>query len=181
MTDRCVLWIVGEPGVGKTTVARALLESYGPKLTELRSPKFTRFGPPMIDTVAAAGWWRGMPFDGADTLGISEIKSALAYWRDQLTELPLAVFDGDKLASASAVECVRAAGARMVCFLLADELGASARRLQRGTHQNSIWVKGRRTKARNFYESFPGKRFECEYGLYEADALALMMREAVSP
>lgn len=79
-----LVWIVGEPGVGKTTLAREILTCVAPPYVkeEIINPKFTLFkdngeiGDGEI-VLAAAGFWRGNTFDGADTLPISQIKPAV--------------------------------------------------------------------------------------------------------
>lgn len=151
---RMVLWIVGEPGIGKTTIARMLLESHWRRDLEIISPKWTGFGPDMC----AAGWWRGEKFDGADTLPISQIKLALPYWRDHMSHR-VAVIDGDKLSNSGAVQVANEMGARMACVLLTGVSEAIDRRLVRGTAQNEKWIDGRRTKARNFHHRFPRARY----------------------
>lgn len=149
-----VLWIVGEPGVGKTTFARTLLESRGTRAGENDSPKWTEFGA----TTTAAGWWRGGKFDGADTLAISQIKPAIEYLVSLCkTTSAVHVIDGDKLSNANAVKAVQDVGARMVCVYLHGQTVARERRLARSTTQNESWVKGRATKAERFFRSFPGE------------------------
>jgi hypothetical protein len=147
-----VVWIVGEPGVGKTTLSRALLKEFGGEPREIAKPKFTLFG----DVVAAAGHWRGTTFDGADTLPISDIKPAIMYISEALMDREMVLLDGDKLANAGAVEALEDVGCKPVCFFLANPHLAVERRLKRGTNQNAVWVRGRRTKASNFYDRFPG-------------------------
>jgi hypothetical protein len=173
VTQRCVLWIVGEPGVGKTTIARALLLGYSDHPTfENQSPKWTGFG-----SAAAAGWWRGEKFDGADTLAISQIKPAMTFWRDFLHHTEVAIIDGDKLSNAGAVEVAREAGAKLICFLITGEEKAAERRGTRGTVQNATWVNGRRTKSKNFHDRFPGSKFSVDVSL-GTDAIVQMMKKA---
>ncbi len=146
-----VLWIVGEPGIGKTTLARVLIDrltnSQERSSIEILRPKWTLFA----ESVAAAGHWRGDKFDGADTLPISDIKPAMEYWKEHLSSYLLTLLDGDKLSNAGAVAFVRPIAKRTLCVLLYDEETATKRRIQRGTTQNATWVKGRRTKAERFF------------------------------
>lgn len=158
-----VLWIVGEPGVGKTTLARKILLDYGPPNAVVRRPKWTVFGWYAKSEAAAVGTWEGRPFDGGDTVPIGDIKPALTYYADHLADdLPLVVFDGDKFANANAVEYVRATapGSQLVCLHLVGPEDAAAGRLARsqvtGKTQDDTWVRGRRTKSARFAEGFPG-------------------------
>lgn len=153
---RTVVWFVGEPGIGKTTLARAYLATHGGTVWELKSPKWTGFGR-LQATAAAAGWWRGETFDGADTLPISQIKPAMEHWATRLGDVPIAVLDGDKLSNAGALETAQSQGARLVCVLIEGVDQAANRRTQRGMKQNEQWVAGRRTKAKRFFESFSGE------------------------
>lgn len=153
---RTVLWLVGEPGVGKTTLARRFL---GTAIQEFPDPKWTRF----VGDVAAAGWWRKTAFDGADTLSISQIKPAMNFWRDSLPWARLALIDGDKLSNGPAVELVRSTpDTRLVCVRLWSARLAEYRRTQRargtGKVQDAAWVEGRNTKSKNFYNNFPGQK-----------------------
>jgi GTPase SAR1 family protein len=168
MDSSTILWIVGEPGVGKTTIARQLLESYGPRGQEYVTPKWTRFG-----NVAAAGWWRGGSFDGTDTLPISHIKLALPFYLNCIP-CDLAVLDGDKLANQGVVNVATEAGCRIICFHLTGPSLAIQRRIARGTVQRQSWVDGRRTKAQSFYNKFPATRFEVEVTPDTAPIVKLM-------
>lgn len=165
-----VLWIVGEPGVGKTTLARKILSDYGTKTRAVFRPKWTEFLN-ADDSIAAAavGWWRGDPFDGGDTVPPGDIHYALARYASNYTRVPLVLFDGDKFANEGAwgevIEgMVKTYGKsplpEMVCFHVVGEAEAEAGRIKRakgGRLQDAAWVKGRRTKAARFAEEFPGE------------------------
>lgn len=153
-------WIVGAPGVGKTTAVRSLLnQQFGAVLVP--KPKWTLAGP-----LALAGHYTGDTFDGADTVPYTGVQDALDYWERQL--LPkhaLTIFDGDRFSHASAVERVELAltrltagdgsRARLLCVhLVADEDALETRRRARGSNQNPAWMRGRATKAARFAESF---------------------------
>lgn len=154
-----LVWLVGEPGVGKTTLVRTLLRQQTTLFEEIIKPKFTLFfDSKKQKAIAAAGFWRGNTFDGADTLPISQIKLAIQYWKDSLQDFPITILDGDKLANAGAVAVTKETSAVLHCFLLKDEDLAERRRFVRNTKQNAGWVKGRRTKAYNFWSAFSGNK-----------------------
>ncbi len=172
---RTILWIVGEPGVGKTTLARAYLATHGSALWEHQSPKWTGFGR-LNSTAAGAGWWRGTAFDGTDTLAISQIKPAMQYWAEQLLGVQVAVLDGDKLSNAGAVEVAIRQDTRLVCCFIGGPEEAEKRRFARGTIQNPKWVKGRQTKAFRFFESFLGERVRISASTSLEDSLGQVIR-----
>ena len=153
-TEPTVLWIVGEPGLGKTTLVRRIL---GEELTFNEKPKWS-FG--REGRVSAAGWYSGGTFDGADTVPYNAVNEALSYWTsDVLPKSPLTVLDGDRFSIEPAWRFFRdhEAKPRTATVLLAapSEIGAARRAARSTTVQNATWVRGRVTKARGFFERNP--------------------------
>src|SRR5690242_8502091 len=144
---KTILWVVGEPGVGKTTLVRGLL---GPVVARIPKPKWT-YG----SGVACAGSFTGGAFDGADTVPYNGAAEALVFWREAIKE-PLTIFDGDRFSNTKAVELF-AAHRRLCVLLAAPEEVVAARRAARGTEQNASWVLGRKTKSRRFHARFPAE------------------------
>jgi hypothetical protein len=144
------LWIVGEPGIGKTTLTSRLIDNWGGQKYLSCSPKWT-----CGKGFAAAGHYRGDVFDGADSVPIQGINPLLASLRlapRKLTEL--VVFDGDKFSTAKAVDTCKELHRRCVVILMEGQALAENRRKLRGTSQHPSWVKGRRTKASRFVSLF---------------------------
>jgi hypothetical protein len=159
---KTVLWIVGEPAVGKTTLASSFLrEGQGLIGRLIPKPKWTVNG-----TTVAAGHYSGEPFDGADTIPYNGAKEALDYWfKNLLRSAQLTIFDGDRLSNQPTIEniktvqefCRNIGGLRMACILLiGDEKEIADRRTAR-SDQDEVWVRGRRTKAMNFAMKFPDR------------------------
>ena len=142
-----VVFVVGAPGVGKTTLVRELLE---PNRALIESPKWT-VGP----TVCAAGHYVGGKFDGADTVPYNGVQTALQFWEQRLASRRVTILDGDRFSFAGAREFFAERGVRDTCLYLDAASGTiQARREQRGTAQNATWVKGRVSKAANFATGF---------------------------
>lgn len=151
MTHR-VLWIVGEPGSGKTTIARELL---GPleKCRLIRSPKWTVAPHRLV----AAGHYTGGAFDGADTVPYSGVREAIEAWRHGLLPVSdVTILDGDRFSYGGAVEQIAQPGLELCCLYVAPPAHvAEKRRVERALAsgaklQNATWVKGRASKAAAF-------------------------------
>jgi hypothetical protein len=144
-----VLWIVGEPGLGKTTLVRRLLPA---KASLHGSPKWTVAG-----RLAAAGHYSGHVFDGADRVPYNGVEDALAFWGANLSSTDLTLFDGDRFSHAGVRGWFHenVFNQRQLCVLVAaDAHVGMERRAARGSNQAPTWVKGRVTKARRFWETF---------------------------
>ena len=145
-----VLWIVGEPGVGKTTLARQLVEPFSVMVAK---PKWT-----VGQHHALAGHYSGGSFDGADTVPYNGVEQALDYWENELVSKRLTVFDGDRFSHASAVARIRAVAPshRLACVLLSlpSEDALARRQARSSAVQNPAWVRGRKTKSETFARSF---------------------------
>lgn len=143
------LFVLGEPGAGKTTLVRGLL---GSSLELRQKPKWTISGE---KRVIAAGHYSGATFDGADTVGYGDVEKTLAYWEESLLNYPLAIFDGDRFSHAGALKRIERHASPAGVFVGVDPETALSRRLARGSNQNAAWVKGRRTKAERFAKLLP--------------------------
>ena len=141
-----VLFLLGSPGVGKTSLARRLLWSGGREPTLLHRPKWS-----FTDTVCAAGHYKGELFDGADTIPYSGAKEALERWSQMFVTWPLTILDGDRMSTKGTLEFLDRYNVQRYAILLqASPLDLIARRQERGSNQNPAWIKGRETKSERF-------------------------------
>lgn len=166
---RTILFIVGAAGVGKTTLVRGLLgfnitpESLAKakqvgvlqppmNLSLVEKPKWTVVGK---GGLVAAGHYNGLTFDGGDTVPYNGAQAALEFWERELApKAELSIFDGDRFSNDKARQWLRARSDRMLHLLLTGNPNdLAARRADRGSDQNQTWLRGRETKAQNFYNT----------------------------
>lgn len=163
MSTPLALFVVGAPGIGKTTLVRALMARLDPRETRyLVYPKWT-VAPGVF---AAAGHYDGGTFDGADTVPYNGVEAALDFWSNQLADdCPLTILDGDRFSHEGVVRYFDRSSVRgqyrngpdvgvAIALLSAPDSLCQARRDARGSKQNASWVAGRVTKARRFAEGF---------------------------
>lgn len=152
------LFIVGDPGAGKTTLARELL---GVPLQLHQKPKWT-LGAQINDlqrSFIAAGHYTGGAFDGADTVGYNQAGVTLDYWIENLLSYPVVIFDGDRFSNKNALERISQYATPACVYVAVDNIVGAARRAERAAVagrplQNASWVKGRQTKAKRFFDMF---------------------------
>jgi hypothetical protein len=150
------LFVVGAPGVGKTTSVRTLLDSVDPLHLRFmtRNPKWTV----VRGKIACAGHYTGAKFDGADTVPYNGARALVESIPRVSAEFAprVLVFDGDRFSDlGSRTEIQARTSGIHVAMICAPDDQTSERRLRRGSDQNPSWVRGRETKARRFF-SMPG-------------------------
>jgi len=148
-----LVYLVGEPGAGKTTALRELTAGYAREQTETAGCpvmrltwKTTRADLPVLPSVITEiGKDREGFFGGTDALAMNIAPKAT----EALSILGgLVIAEGDRLAHDGFLFAAQDAGWRVrVAALTTPRAMAAARRAERGGGQNETWVKGRRTKA----------------------------------
>jgi hypothetical protein len=147
MTDS-LLYVVGSPGVGKSTFVAAL--TAGLPILEQRTQPFAHIVYPGAIQLGTA---RDGGFPGTDALSMSVI-SRVEPWL-HTHPAPVLLGEGDRLATGRFFAACRAAGyALTLLYLSAPESIVSARRWFRGSRQNPSWVQGRTTKAARLAEQY---------------------------
>ena len=149
----CVMFVVGAPGVGKTTALTGLLDPFSMAL--IQKPKWT-----LSESVALVGHYGSGGFDGGDTIAYNGAAEALDYWLAHIYPDPsvsLSVLDGDRFSTSNCWRRVTGAVPRdqiRCVYLTCDDDSLVARRASRNNKQNPAWMRGRATKAFNFSRHF---------------------------
>lgn len=151
MADLDLIYVIGAPGVGKTTAVGELVGGTG--WTEYRDPiPHLRRG-----DVVMPGRAR-VPFGGTDTLAMNVARKAEAWIASR--PAPLVIGEGDRLCYTRFFNTAESEGYRLhLIALYLDDAGAEARRLERaralgGKTQNPAWVRGRVAKVANTVAAF---------------------------
>ena len=148
-----VMFVVGAPGVGKTTALTGLLDPFDMAL--IQKPKWT-----LSKDVALVGHYGSGGFDGGDTIAYNGAADALAYWHAHIYPDPsvqLSVLDGDRF---STINCWKTIGLTIprdqirCVYLYGSDAALAQRRAARNNKQDPSWMKGRATKAFNFSRHF---------------------------
>ncbi len=137
--------IIGEPGVGKTTVMRAVLDEIRLDPERLGAARWMRSD---AEKLIVMGNYGGHTFDGTDRLSMScyaDLERAAGYFADQLPGYAI-LWEGDRMTRQRWLDALVQHGYELVVFHVTAEAGAAqARRDSRGSNQNPSWIAGRRT------------------------------------
>lgn len=158
------IFVVGPPGVGKTSAMRVLL---GTEFNIFTDPENGKVKWTLAPPYCFAGHYGVGTFDGADTVPNDGWVPNLEYWEAHIltdSAYKYTVFDGDRFSHANAQKWLEDRGVRVLCaHLTASDEVMDARRVERGSDQNKTWLAGRVTKAKNFAQRFKPQ----ETGLFD--------------
>jgi hypothetical protein len=150
-------YLIGEPGVGKSTLMRAITDGW--LGVEVAKPfAHVDYFPGDCEVVLGVSPLATQlgrddgPYPGTDRLSMGVLPMALKFV-DTL-EVPLVLAEGDRLATMKFLGPVsQRFSVTLVRLSATDEL-LEARRRERGSAQNSTWLKGRATKVARLVDAW---------------------------
>lgn len=180
-----LLYIVGPPGVGKSTLARELRAGWDVEVDRHHAVPHVRLNHPA--TGRTAGLELGVPredFPGTDALAMDIGPRALQFLSAAYTHF--AVGEGARLATRPFLGGLAAQGVTVtVVELMASQALLDERWRERGARQNPSWRKGAATRARRISEwvaGAPGFRLRClDVEQYGPGEMADEVRDAFPP
>jgi P-loop Nucleotide Kinase3 len=148
-----LVYVIGEPGVGKTTAMRSATTGLARTIIPARFGGVTRevlVNPNSLGVVGVElGFRRDGGFSGTDSLAMNAVVGACAYLTSGRAEQEshLILGEGARLGNNRFLSAaVHAGWAVRLVHILGAEV-AAARRQARGSKQNESWVKGSATRA----------------------------------
>lgn len=155
------IFLVGEPACGKTALMLQLLQRLGLPGETLVEGEASGVAYPET-MVFVPGIYNGHPFAGTDRLALHTQPQMIRLLdslhatecEDEATQWTV-LLEGDRYATPSFCKAAAARGPLTLVYLEVPEPELQRRREQRGSNQNPIWIKGRKTKLRNLGALFP--------------------------
>jgi hypothetical protein len=160
VSDRHLLYVIGQPGSGKSTLVAGLTDGLDPAV-ETKPFAHTLWRPGVVELGC-----RRDTFSGTDALGMSVQPKALAWLA--ATDVQFVLGEGDRLGNLSFLTAARDLGWHVVVLRLTVSAAvAEHRRLSRaaalGTKpQDATWLKGRVSKVRNVADGWDGPLLEVD-------------------
>jgi uridine kinase len=150
-----VIAIFGEPGSGKTTLMKKLMEKYGFDKTIDDSVKLVPFH--KKDNLYILGKYEdGQVFGGTDRMSMAVQPEAIKFLDSLSNKDPNAVviFEGDRLSTSSFLEhCFEKYDIDMF-YLNTNKDVRAERYKERGSNQDETWLRGRESKISNIRSNF---------------------------
>jgi uridine kinase len=141
-----VFAIGGEPGSGKTTLMKQIIQNFNlePKYDSYKLVPYLQ-----KDNIYVLGKYEeGEVFSGTDRMSMAVQPEAIKF----LATLPsdsIVLYEGDRLFTASFLEdCLEKYDLKII-YLSTDKSVRTKRYKERGSNQNETWLQGRETKISN--------------------------------
>lgn len=180
-----LLYLVGVPGCGKSTLAAALTAGHTPEPETKPFAHIYWAGRAVVELGR-----RRDSFSGTDTLSLSVQPKVIAWLRNDPP--PLVLGEGDRLANLSFFREAAAAGVTVHVVYLACSADVAQHRRETRAHalgvplQNPTWAKGRASKVRNLVAEWPATRLDADQPtpavlrelLASGDPVATLLRSA---
>lgn len=176
-----IVAIGGEPGAGKSTLMKKLIEQFGVE------PKYDSFKlVPYLqkDNIYVLGKYEeGEVFSGTDRMSMAVQPEAIKF----LATLPgdsIVLYEGDRLFNNSFLEHCNENYDLSIIYLKTDKSVREDRYKERGSNQNETWLQGRETKVANIMSNmtlmfvtntYNNNSFEDQKNVF--DAILDMMRK----
>ena len=155
-----VMYLIGEPGVGKTTAMRQVTKAYSraPIFQDDLCPRELLFAKAVHLVAVELGKQRGT-FSGTDALAMNIIDRAERYMTELPDNPPFVLAEGARLANKRFLShCVSVGHRVQLLYLDSPQLAynqRALRELRTGKKQNESWVKGRASAAANLADNPP--------------------------
>lgn len=141
-----IIAIGGEPGAGKTTLMKKLIERFEvqPEYNSFKLVPYLR-----KDNIYVLGKYEeGETFAGTDRMSMAVQPEAVKF----LASLPsdsIVLYEGDRLFNTSFLEHCNENYDLSIVYLKTDKTVRQERYKERGSNQNETWLQGRETKVAN--------------------------------
>ena len=163
-----LVYVIGEPGVGKSTLVRRTLEplTATPERKPFAHVHYYRESELVLTQLGA----EDPMFPGTDRLSMGVLPAAIEFVNT--SHSPLILAEGDRLATRKFLDAVEREVLLVRC--VAPQSVIEARRAARGSDQSPSWLAGRRTKINRLWDGWTGPRLRISTNGSEAVSTALL-------
>lgn len=148
-----VIAIIGEPGSGKTSLVRKLLEMGDWETGKSSDHKLVTYH--RRGNVFVLGKYEdGVLFAGTDTMSMAVQPQAIEFLAELANTDSVVLYEGDRLTTQSFLEHVVDNYDAHILYIKTKEATRQQRFIERGSNQNEQFVRSRETKLKNLRSNF---------------------------